>query len=245
MRIHATLSTPASPPADAELDKLCLHQLNAAARDFMAAGGGSTSLTALALVGLTAASAASPAAATAAASAASSGGGGGGGDAAAAEEAGAEAGGSGSPHGSANSLTSLLSPGPAAASGRSGFMHRAFARHPAGGGGGGPSGASAGAGAHHASDGASSAAAADAFAVFQQRVREFNACVPYAGLQPGEREQDGCHTSTSAAVFPCTCTAACPAVPGSCLPAACLVCYGAEDVPSALLSWEVPSLVLL
>jgi hypothetical protein len=35
--------------AELELEKLCLHQLNAAAKDFMAAGGGATPLAALAL----------------------------------------------------------------------------------------------------------------------------------------------------------------------------------------------------
>lgn len=47
---------------DVELERFCLHQLNAAAREFMQAGGGAASLAVLALAGLTAASSAAAAA---------------------------------------------------------------------------------------------------------------------------------------------------------------------------------------
>ena len=53
---------PAVASPDAELDKLCLLQLNAAAKEFLAAGGGAASLAALALAGLASASAAAAAA---------------------------------------------------------------------------------------------------------------------------------------------------------------------------------------
>lgn len=141
-------------PADAELEKVCLQQLSAAAKDFMAAGGSNVSLAALALAGLTAAAAASPASS----------------EAAQAEAAGAEAAGSSGQQG--GSLHSL---------GRSGFMQRAFARQQPSASGG----ASAGAHAFAEGGGIGAAAATEAFAVLQQRVREFNACVAYAGLQPG------------------------------------------------------------
>ena len=155
---------------DGELEKLCLHQLNAAAREFATAGGQQASLASLALSSLTAAGVPSGA---------GCGAGGGGDDASSAGQDNASSGAS-SPHGSGSLLGSAAAAAPAAASGRAGFMHRAFARQQAASGAppAGGNGAEAPGGG-----GAAAAGRADAFAAFQQRVREFNACGPYAGSQ--------------------------------------------------------------
>jgi hypothetical protein len=205
--------------AELELEKLCLHQLNAAAKDFMAAGGGATPLAALALACLPAEHAAEA------------------GDSSAAggEEAGSDAGGCSpgvlpSTHSlalgclgaiicisSSTAISTSVSvtaagsdaagsspghPSSASNSSRSSFMHRAFARQPAGNSAGGGSTAYASASGPASGGGLGTAAAAaggggaagtpaagaapGAFAVFQQRVREFNACVPYMGPLAGE-----------------------------------------------------------
>jgi DnaJ family protein C protein 13 len=146
------LGAPSVAP-DAELERLCLQQLGDAARSFMAAGGASNSLAALAAAGLPATLAAAAA------------------DGAAAEGEGS--GGVAAPSGRPSSPSAAPS-----ASGRSGFMHRAFARQVPAPGAGITSASGAAAAAR-------SPASASAVAAFQQRVREFNACVPYCGLQPG------------------------------------------------------------
>lgn len=172
---------------DAELEKLCLHQLNAAAKDFMAAGGGATSLAALALAGLSAASAAALAAGVGGAAPA----------AVDSEDASGSEAGSDAPGGGGGSPKA----GPAGilAAGRGGFMQRAFARQPAA--------AAAGAGGRiegGAATGGSSSGSTDVFAAFQQRVREFNACVPYAGLAAGEWGSGGrdAHTCWACVALP-------------------------------------------
>lgn len=177
-------------PADGELEKLCLYQLNTAARDFLAAGGQHASLAALALAGLSDASAATGLAPSASGST---------GDEASAAGLGSQSGagvgadaassGTTSPRSTASLAragdkpdgNAALGGAAAAASGRSGFMQRAFARPAAaiGGGGAGGDGAAGVAAAAHGG----AASRASAFAVFQQRVREVNACVPYAGPQ--------------------------------------------------------------
>lgn len=173
---HATdrpLQLPAFLPADTELDKLCLHQLNSAAKDFMSAGGGATSLASLALAGLTAASAAATAAGVGGSEGAPllAGVSEGPGSEAAADAAG---GSKASPH-AADAGSSGGSAAGLFAAGRSGFMQRAFVRQTAAPHAGGSS----------ASDG-SGPGSEQAWALFQQRTREFNACVAYAGLSAGE-----------------------------------------------------------
>lgn len=176
-------------PADGELEKLCLHQLNAAARDFVAAGGQQTSLAALALAGLSAASASSGLASPATASISEDAGAAGTGGQADGEGSDAAPSGTASPRSAASSAGASGNPGgtgplggaAAAASGRSGFMQRAFARQGAAGGVAGNGGEGAGGGVGPGRGGAASTTGA--FALFQQRVREFNACVPYAGPQ--------------------------------------------------------------
>ena len=160
--------------ADAELEKLCLHQLNSAAKDFMSAGGGGASLAALALAGLTAASAAATAAGVGGSEGApllAGGSEGAGGEAGSAAAGGSKAGAHAADATSGSSGSAGLF-----AAGRSGFMQRAFARQPAAGH---ASGAGSGEGSGPGSE--------QAWALFQQRVREFNACVAYAGLTAGEQ----------------------------------------------------------
>ena len=70
-------------------------------------------------------------------------------------------------------------------SSKTGFMHRAFSRQQPGSAAAGTSLAGSNGGGIGGS-GAAGVAESDAFATFQQRVREFNACVAYSGPQAGE-----------------------------------------------------------
>lgn len=132
----------------------------------MAAGGGAASLAALALAGLTAASAAAAA--------------GGVGSGHIGSDDGAKRAGSDASEGSPRAGASAGAAASLFASGRGGFMQRAFARQAV------PAGAGHGPASGPQDAGGGGSGSAGAFAVFQQRVREFNACVPYAGLSPGE-----------------------------------------------------------
>lgn len=140
----------------------------------MSAGGGATSLASLALAGLTAASAAATAAGVGGSEGAPllAGVSEGPGSEAAADAAG---GSKASPH-EADAGSSGGSAAGLFAAGRSGFMQRAFARQTTAPHAGGSS----------ASDG-SGPGSEQAWALFQQRTREFNACVAFAGISAGER----------------------------------------------------------